>query len=163
MKRAFSAVLITAFMTGCATMAVVQRPDFDPAEYAGLDERTGTGIVSGQVFLRTRGGEVRYGAGSEVILNPVTSYSRFWYEVGHVQRKQISPPDPRLDRYLITTQADGNGNFRFENVPAGDYYLTSSVFWEVPVGIYTSQPQGGFISEPVTVVDGSEIRQMLTR
>lgn len=163
MKHALTALVAALVMTGCATMAVTQRPDFNPAEYAGLADRTGTGVVTGQVFLRTMVGEVRYGAGSEVILNPVTSYSRFWYEQGHLQNRRLTPPDPRVDEYLITTQADGNGNFRFENVPAGEYYLTSSVFWQVPVGAFSSQQQGGWVSEPITVRDGAEVRQMLTR
>ena len=67
------------------------------------------------------------------------------------------------DKYIITTQADGSGNFRFENVPPGDYYLTSDVIWQVPVGAYMSSQQGGFISERITVENGKELRKMLTR
>ena len=163
MKRAILILLACAAMTSCASFQPIERPAFDPAEYAQLEGRTGTGIVTGQVFLRTRIGEVRYGAGSEVMLNPVTSYSRFWYETGYQGSRNLAPPDIRQDKYIITTQADGNGNFRFENVPPGDYYLTSDVIWQVPIGNYMSSQQGGYISEPITVENGKEVKKMLTR
>lgn len=157
------AVVFAAMLAGCAGLAPLERPPFPVAEYEALPTE-GTGVVTGQVFLRTVGGEVRYGAGSEVDLNPVTSYSRFWYENDYrAGGRRLAPYDPRLDAYIITTQADGSGNFRFENVPPGDYYLTSRVTWGVPVGLYTTQQQGGVISIPITVRDGEETRQMLTR
>ncbi|KLJ02849.1 hypothetical protein [Luteimonas sp. FCS-9] len=162
MKMKIAAVVIaTAALTACASAPGV-RPVFPEHEYAGLEARKGTAVVTGQVFLRTRIGEVRYGAGSEVALNPVTSYSTFWYENSYLVNRALSPADPRLPKYIITTQADGSGNFRFENVPAGAYYLTSQVVWEIP-GPYVSSQQGGVISTRIEVPEGGEVRQMLTR
>lgn len=151
-----------AFVTGCASMAPMERPPINLAEYEALPKE-GTGVVTGQVFLRTMVGEVRYGAGSEVSLNPVTSYSTFWYENGHKPNRRLAPPDTRQDAYIITTQADGHGNFRFENVPPGDYYLTSGVFWQVPLGAFSSTQSGGWVSERITVENDKETKQMLTR
>ena len=149
-------------LTGCASFTPMDRPAFPVAEYESL-AKSGTGIVTGQVFLRTMVGEVRYGAGSEVMLNPVTSYSRFWYENGYLAKRAMGDADARQDAYIITTQADGSGNFRFDNVPAGDYYLTSSVFWQVPLGQFSSTQQGGWISEKISISDGEEVRKMLTK
>ena len=164
MKNAVLAVAVAATLSGCISMpAPMERPPFPVAEYAQLDGRTGTGVVTGQVFLRTRGGEVRYGAGSEVLLNPVTSYSTHWYTTSYQGNKLLADPDPRYNAHIITVQADGSGNFRFESVPAGDYYLTSEVFWDVPGPYGVSNMQGGYISERVSVEDGKEVRQMLTR
>lgn len=163
MKNVVVALAATAALTGCVSMpAPMARPAFPVGEYAQLEGRTGTGVVTGQVFLRTQGGEVRYGAGSEVVLNPVTSYSTFWYTNGYLGNRNIGEPDPRQDKYIPVVQADGHGNFKFERVPPGDYYLTSQVFWQVP-GPYGGSQTGSYISERITVEDGKEVRQMLTR
>lgn len=165
MRKVLSVLALLALIAGCASMpgfTIVPRIDFPVAEYDALQGREGTGVVTGQVFLRTRGGEVRYGAGSEVVLNPVTSYSRQWYEQAYLGGQRLSDPDMRAADALIKTQADGSGNFRFDNVPPGDYYLTSSVFWEAPGASYLSS-QGGYISSPVTVDNGKEVKQILTR
>lgn len=144
-------------------MAPIERPAFPLAEYEALPKE-GTGVVTGQVFLRTVGGEVRYGAGSDVWLNPVTSYSTHWFENDYSKPgTRLMPPDTRQDAYIPETQADGHGNFRFENVPPGDYYLTSEVVWHVPLGRFSSTPQGGVISKRITVENDSETRVMLTR
>lgn len=163
MKRAISAVAMTVALFGCATLPpMVQRPEFQESEYLEL-AKEGTGTVRGQVFLRTRGGDVKYGAGSEVTLNPVTSYSRFWYSEGHVKNQRLSPPDSRQDKYIISTQADGNGNFEFNNVPPGKYFLVSNVTWEIPITAYTSSTQGGYIAQEIEVENGKDVRVMLTR
>ena len=44
----------------------------DPAEYAPFLEE-GTGVVSGQAFMKTRGGDVKLGAGNTVTLDPITA------------------------------------------------------------------------------------------
>lgn len=162
MRHVLMAAALAAGVTGCATMQPVQRPPFPVAEYESLADE-GTGVVTGQVFLRTMVGEVRYGAGSEVFLNPVTSYSTFWYQQDYMAGgRRLTPSDTRQDAYIIETQADGEGRFRFEHVPPGDYYLVSSVFWQVPVG-YASSTQGGYIAERIKVENGKEVKQMLTR
>ena len=156
-------IALALVLAGCAGMQPIERPPFPVAEYEALP-REGTGVVTGQVFLRTMVGEVRYGAGSQVDLNPVTSYSTFWYHNDYsTGGRNLSPPDTRQDAYIITVQADGEGRFRFENVPPGDYYLTSSVFWRVPMGAWSSTQSGGWISERITVENGKETKQMLTR
>lgn len=164
MKQWVLAALVATTMAGCAHMGpptAAPRPPFPAEEYAALEGRTGTGVVTGQAFLRTRGGDVKVGAGSEVNLNPVTSYSEYWY-VSMTRGQALQEPDPRMHKYLFVTQADAEGKFRFENVPAGEYFLTGKVTWEAP-GRYYSSTQGGWISERITVRDGETVTQMLTR
>ena len=118
---------------GCALNkgAVDRRAQFDPAEYAPYDQ-PGTSVVEGQAFLRTPGG-VRYGAGSEVYLSPVTSYSKEWWSQATVRDVKFSSgADSRASRYTKVAVADLDGRFSFAELPAGDYFLVSSVFWEVP-------------------------------
>lgn len=161
--RAVVAGTALAVLSACATMAPIERPSFPLAEYEALPKE-GTGAVTGQVFLRTMVGEVRYGAGSDVWLNPVTSYSTHWFQNDYSRPgTKLMPADPRQDDYIIEVQADGHGNFRFDNVPPGDYYLTSEVVWHVPLGQFSSTAQGGVISKRITVENGEEVRVMLTR
>lgn len=58
---------------------VSSTPQFSPHEFAGARlseaeyatlEKTGTAVVTGQVFLKTRAGDVKPGADNVVYLNP---------------------------------------------------------------------------------------------
>ena len=160
MRAPFALVLIAA-LTGCAAPPQVARVPFSEAEYAALP-KAGTGTVTGQAFLTTRGGEVRVAAGREISLNPVTSYSRQWYQVQYQGGRQLSAFDPRIINHIITKVANAQGNFTFKNVPPGDYFITTEVTWSVVVsGLVTTT--GGVIAKPITVRDGQETEVILTR
>lgn len=162
MKAIGFAVAVAAFtLTGCVVpQQEVPRLPFPEAEYSAL-QKTGTGEVSGQVFMRTVGGDVKYGAGSVVYLQPVTSYTTQWYVDNFQGGKNLAPPDPRAALYSIKGQADGNGNFSFTGVPPGKYYLSSEVRWSAP-SQYGLLPQGGVIAKEVSVQNGQKLREMLT-
>lgn len=130
------------------------------APYAGQ----GTGSLIGQAFLKTRGGDVRYAAGNDVYLNPVTSYSTEWFDVAIRGGQPISEGDPRVQAFTRTTVADGEGRFEFNNLPAGDYYVVTWVFWEVPSGAYGGMTTtGGPVGSKVTVRDGETTRVIVGR
>lgn len=135
--------------------------EFPAAEYASL-ATTGTGSVSGQVFMKTRGGDVKVGAGNEVMLIPVTSHSRTLFLAYQQNVAPNNAPDPRAKPYTRRMIAGVDGDFEFNDVPPGDYYLAGSVNWEAP-GRYAMSQQGGFIMMPVTVENGQNKRIMLTR
>jgi len=167
-------ILTMLLLGGCAGFMQqrIQRIPFPGEEYARLSKMgTGTATVHGQVFMKTMVGEVRYGAGNEVRLAPVTTYSTQvlevtgnWNYTNYTIPPKFVPeePDPRLDDYAATTMADGEGRFEFRNVPPGGYYLTSSVIWYVPQQ-YGSIIQGGNITKKITVKEGDEVRVILTR
>jgi hypothetical protein len=169
MKRLIGFVIVLSCVCGCETSPKpVARIPFPQAEYAALP-KTGTGIVRGQVFMRTRGGDVKTGAGLEVVLNPVTSYSQQWYEVQYKATQgaliqKIENPDPRLAQYRRETTADAEGRFEFKNVPPGDYFVVGLVVWEAPSSSQGSHvTQGGWIAKQITVKDGEEQHVILTR
>lgn len=153
--RLVLAIFVAVLAAGCITTTTVERIPFPVAEYEAL-LKTGTGKVTGQAFLRTQGGDVITAAGSEVILNPVTSYSNQWYAayqanvLNRLNTTILSEPDPRILRYFLQTTADASGQFEFNNVPPGDYYVTTSVTW-FPTGRYSRIQQGGFISRRIQV------------
>lgn len=159
-------VLLLSACSSLNKAQVVERIAFPANEYESLN-KAGNATVSGQVFMKTRGGDIKYGAGSTVWLNPKTSYSDQWYSVTLSNRfqvegfgvKRLSDPDSRAADYIIHTQADGFGNFTFNNVPSGDYYLVSGVTWEAPGG----SRQGGYIVKIISVKDGDNLSIMVTR
>ena len=165
MKRAAFHLLLSVTLTGCTGLPqgkVAPRMAFPESEYVVL-AKTGIATVKGQAFLKTRAGDVKTAAGNEVFLNPVTSYSLEWYEAYRSNRR-IEERDPRLDEYVRSQLADGNGRFSFKNVPAGEYFLTTNVTWEAPTGFQGAlQRQGGIISTRIKVNEGDEIEVIVTR
>lgn len=154
--------LTALMMAGCISHPAPQaRPPFPVNEYSALPT-SGTGTVDGQVFMRTVGGDVKYGAGSQVVLNPVTSYSEHWYRTIYEVRAPIQDNDPRQSAYIKTTQADGSGNFQFTDVPPGRYFVTSEVRWQAP-NQWGLSNQGGQITDRITVNNGKTTKVMLTR
>jgi len=148
MKRSCLALLIASLLSACAVKQPLQRPHFPEHEYSAL-EKQGTSTVTGQAFLKTRGGDVKTAAGSPVLLNPVTSYSKFAYE-NRFAPGGLTPIDPRLNDYLRKTTADASGRFSFKNIPAGYYFVTTSVTWEAPTGAGLVR-QGGILWKQVEV------------
>jgi len=117
----------------------------------------------GQAFLKTRGGDVKMAAGNGVRLSPVTSYSLERLQVAE-QGGSMEDYDPRLDQYVMDTTADAQGRFEFKNVPPGDYFLSTVVTWEAPVGYRGALVrQGGPIVKRITVKNGEEQQIILTR
>lgn len=116
----------------------------------------GTGSLSGQAFLTTRGGDVKRGAGRAVTLDPATSYTKEWYnQIGMVTARFSEQPSDSLFRSLRrTATADADGKFVFTNLPAGTYLVRTTVTWET--GAAYAGTQGGIVSALVTVKAGQK-------
>ncbi|WP_052364864.1 hypothetical protein [Halotalea alkalilenta] len=135
MQRSLSLALLCAsfsLLAGCQGLLPseapgTQRAPFPEAEYAKL-ARSGSSTIAGQVSVDLGQGRVVPGAGVDVLAAPVTSYSREAYEALRAGRP-IAPADPRAQEYTRRTLADDHGNFRFEHLAAGSYYLISRLEW----------------------------------
>lgn len=102
------------------------RIPFPVSEYYALP-RTGKGTIKGSIYVRDLYGEKVFGSGTRLYLNPITSYSRQWYEESYLDGHKMQKADARLFNYLKFTAADANGNFAFYGVPSGNYYLIGTV------------------------------------
>lgn len=146
-------------LAGCAApqpKLVPRQTQFDEAEYAPY-RKAGTGKITGQVFLKTVGGDIKYGAGNKVTLNPATTHGREW--MGILESNRLpAQGDPRAAEFQRITQCDGFGNFEFPDLPPGTYCLVSGVTWDTGV-ILTGSTVVGL----ATVEDGKNVKVMLTR
>ena len=101
--------------------------DFPADEYRYIKKR-GRSTVSGTIYLENSHTSFKVkGKKTKLWLNPVTSYSRQWYEESYLGGYKLSKTDKRLYNYLKFTYSDNAGNFNFFGVPAGDYYLTGTI------------------------------------
>jgi hypothetical protein len=154
------AVLIAS---GCA----IQQParpifpisaQFDFAEAKRLMS-DGRNTIRGNAFLRQRGGGVVTCAGSPVFLVPATAYARERIERIYGERtittlsNPIFEPDPSEYRATTkNTKCDAQGNFVFERVADGEFFVTTQVLWEIAHTV-----QGGAVMQRVIVKDGQVV------
>jgi hypothetical protein len=104
----------------------MKRIAFPVSEYYRLP-RMGKGTVKGSIYLQGGYGNRIAGASTRLYLNPVTSYSKQWYNESYLGGHQMQKADDRLFNYLKFTASDSNGEFAFYGVPSGDYYLIGTV------------------------------------
>ena len=122
---------------------------------------TGTASITGQAFLKTRGGGVRTCAGERVVLLPYNSYTAEIYAA--VRRGAVMPQtvDPRIQQFTRTGICSAQGDFAFSGLPGGRWLIISKVTWEVPQR-YGSLFQGGELAGIVETVNGQATRYYLT-
>lgn len=155
MKKNLAALALSILLSGCATTEPTWTPiDFDEAEYNAL-LTVGTGVVRGSVFGRTVGGDVKLGAGETVRLYPATKFMHQRYREQWIAgRLATRSEDPRYIKYMRETTVGVDGKFEFRNVPPGEYFAQSSVFWTVVTPTRygpISDRQGGVVVKQITV------------
>lgn len=161
MRAVFAVALVGFIVTGCAgslANPVARTAPYIEEEYAPY-VGDGTATITGQAFLKTRGGDVKYGAGNTVVLNPVTAYSSEWFQKAVLEGKAMREPDPRTTAHTRTTTADGEGRFKFANIPSGEYYIACPISWQV--GAYSSS--GGVAYAHISVQEGETVDVVVTR
>lgn len=169
--RFISIALVSIAVGGCATHAarpvVPLSASFDTSQ-AAMMLQDGTNTIRGNAFLRQRGGGVVTCAGSEVTLIPATNYAKqriaaiyqgsSVISVGQMRARPTFDPDP--SEYHSNTKkarCDAQGNFVFERVADGDFFVTTIVHWQVG---YANQ--GGGIIDRLQVRGGETKSVVLT-
>ena len=158
--------LIYCFIFAVVAVSVACTPkamniQFDPTAFMPY-QKEGTSTITGSAFLKTRGGEVKVGAGNVIELIPMTPYIRERFERIMVNGERLVDRDPRVEAFTRKTVADAQGNFEFKNIPQGDYALYCLIQWEVPAGIITTTT-GGYAYASVHVEEGRSYRVIVTR
>lgn len=174
-----AAVLVIALaLAGCGSTqsgGVNPTPQaFNPAD-AEFIRRPGSATIRGQMFLRRNDGMVVYGAGSDAILMPRTPYSeqaiaksfgggKLRMEVRMFGTNLLGNElnlDPAFTAYFRRIKADGQGNFVFEGVPPGRYYVLGRVTWCITQRYGSCDLQGGDLLEAVTISPTDKVVQAI--
>jgi len=141
-------VSTTASQKVSAETTVIPRVPFPQSEYAGL-ARSGNGTIKGSIYVSDAYGKKIYGKQTRLYLNPVTSYSRQWYEESYIGGYKMEKADKRLYNYLKFTASNAQGKFAFYGVPSGTYYVIGMVKCAKECGYDT--PRNIRIAKEVTV------------
>ncbi len=144
--------------TGSGVM--VKRIAFPAAEYSRLS-RSGKGTIEGKIYLEGPAGNKVYGAKTRLYLNPVTSYSKQWYNESYLAGKEMDKADDRLFNYLRFTASDTGGKFAFYGVPTGSYYLIGTVSCGNECGY--GQSKNIRVATEVAVVGNEVVAQDLSK
>jgi hypothetical protein len=124
--------------------------DIDFDRYNGV----GKCSIKGQAFLKTRGGDVKYGAGEAVTLVPDLPLLNDILRINSTPGQYSAlPPDVERKWQQLTrkTQANGQGEFEFNGIPCESWFVESRVSWEVPISRYSTSLQGGPVSTRVNI------------
>lgn len=165
MKIALS-LLAVAMLSACAPMptrpprpTVVIDVPFDAAQAKAM-LTTGVNFIKGNAFMRQRGGGVVTCAGMNVVLTPATAYAtkRIWNIYGNTVSgfsdnptpPAFTPDYPEYMTLVKMTKCDSQGNFTFDRVADGEFYITTSVAW-----MAGSRLQGGNLMAKVKVENGA--------
>lgn len=153
-------IAVVLMLTGCTMSQPDAKIGFNSSE-ASFAKARGVGILKGQLFLRRRDGVVVYGAGSDIRLVPRIPHTdeavanafkggKLRLELDFVNAPELRI-DPGLEAYSRRTKADGQGNFTFDGVPPGGYFVLGRVSWCAPGAYGTCNKQGGEIVETIEV------------
>jgi hypothetical protein len=127
----FAALGVNLLVASCVAGVFVRFPHrvpFNEAEFAPYNA-PGTGRVVG-VMSATDEGQTYLAGGSPVTLLPATSYTQEMVDRETGDGVTLLPSDPRLKKYLHLTRTDSSGNFSFQGIPTGEYFVAGEVAWD---------------------------------
>lgn len=152
LNRAASVLALSISLVGCAVVTptpIQTASTFNATEVAWFGQ-PGTNTIKGNAVLRTVGGDVRTCAGLDANLVPVSSHSeerfRLMYgdtSTGYLAARsgfQFASTDPEYARHSRSIRCDSEGDFIFDKLPDGEYFVTARVVWGVPQQ-YSPQPR----------------------
>lgn len=111
--------------------------------------------------MRQQGGGIVTCAGQPVYLVPATPYAteRIRVLYGNTERgfnpgrrQQFSPDPPEYRQFVKSARCDAQGNFTFDRVADGEFYINTSVMWQV-----AQTQQGGQLMQSVKLKGGQSV------
>ncbi|PHS76734.1 MAG: hypothetical protein COB59_10565 [Rhodospirillaceae bacterium] len=167
MKHFFVFALFVLMFAALHNPAVAQismsRPLYEPStrfvekDFAWSAQK-GTGVIAGRATLRSPGGYIQTADGEEVTLIAKNAYTDEIVlktrEEGFFDEYQNVKKDSKYDKYRITQMADKKGGFRFENLPAGDWYIVTRVIWYTRDQTSQVHLNGGLLWGEISIFKG---------
>lgn len=169
MNRLLVPIAFAALMSGCATLEpqLISLQSTWDSTAAAFITQNGNNTIKGNAFMRQRGGGVVTCAGQTVTLIPATLYAieRIGQLYGpsetgfNANRNLRFSPDPAEYQSMTRkSTCDSQGNFIFERVADGDYFVVLSVNWIVG---YTQQ--GGNLMHRIRVANAAQASLIMSR
>ena len=166
---AIAALLASGCSTPMPSTSAEMTVPFDASEIAWSRD-PGTATVEGSAAMSTPGGARQTCAGGEAQLVPAGAYSAQMMRIvfgndvrGFVPLATARYPTNMVADFGKTVRrigCDAEGRFRFDNVPAGRWYVFSNVVF--PRGAGDAKPQGGALMRGIDVAEGSRTQVLLT-
>ena len=164
----FGSISISIMLIGCASRPITNlTTKFDKNLTKELYDKIGQNTITGNSFLRQNGGGIITCAGNFVYLIPKTPYSSEivsliygntesgydpYYNIG-VSIPNISP---EYSSFIKQTVCDSQGNFVFNNIADGEYFLDTKVNW-----IVGNRIEGGKLMKRVNISGNKTERVIL--
>lgn len=143
------------------------REPFDVARAKRLVS-DGPNSITGRATMKRRDGSIASCAGQKVFLVPVTAYSsiRIRALYGSDQRGvmigtssiRFDPDPPEYSQLVRSTECDREGNFRFQKVADGAFFVTAIVRWD-----NKGKREGGSLMQRVSLDGGRSMNVELRR
>lgn len=114
----------------------------------------GHAIVRGQAFSKTVGGDVKYGAGNDILIVPNTEYASQC--IALLSAAPGTTCVVKIKPYVRTVKADGEGRFEVTDLKPGSYVLSTIISWGVP-GPYGVETTGGAVTVVVDVKSDTDV------
>jgi len=123
----FLAVFALVF-SSCAVIGEPRRVPFNDADFATY-RGSGSGTITGQLLATSSDGETHIGDGTRITLLPVTPYTREMVDREIGLGENLLPPDSRLASYVRMVTTGPKGEFVFDHLPPGEYFIAGEVEW----------------------------------
>ena len=169
LAAAVVAVLASACSTPMPSASTEMTSRFDAGEVAWSRE-PGTATVEGSAAMAAPGGARQTCAGGEAQLVPASGYAAEMMRIvfgndvrGFVPLATARYPTNMTAEFGKTVRrigCDAEGRFRFDNVPAGRWYVFSNVVLRGTSA--DSAPQGGALMRGIDVAEGARVNVVLT-
>jgi len=169
MKYVLSLMVIGLFFVACSdkqktennTLITVVN-EYDSKEVSWFKTR-GDGTIKGIAKFKSKSGDIRFGEEFRIELMPSCLYTEERLNKiynsknsGYVYVEDGIPkftPDPEGYHDTIKTMCNKNGEFEFNNLPSGDYYVIAFMLWE--------ETGGGIMQRTIITENESKILEMI--
>jgi hypothetical protein len=124
-------ILVAALtLSGCV---MARKVAFDEGAFVAY-RGSGTATIKGTAFTVLRGNKYERDANSNAVVKlvPANAYTKEIVTRRYYNRVKLEQADPRYAKYVRRTHPDGDGHFIFTNMPAGNYYVSCHLRWQVP-------------------------------
>lgn len=165
MRKSLGVVLIAFLVLGCQPTQPT-KPFYNAADAFNDDDfrwskESGNGEISGQAFLKTRGGDVKTCAGNPVILIPNNRYTQESSRAAMSGYYGGVTHHAYYYQYRRQAICDASGRFSFKDIPAGSWAVQALVNWEAPTGNGLVS-QGGYLYKGINLRGGEKAEVIMT-